>query len=76
VPDDAPSVIAELTALESLALYSVDGKYDGPTGRLDDDALSAIADLPACKTCRCSAGPTPSTACSSCPACRSCGTSA
>jgi hypothetical protein len=41
--DDAASVIAELTALESLALY---GDDDGP-GRLDDHALSAIADLPA-----------------------------
>jgi hypothetical protein len=41
--DDAPSVIAELTALESLRLY---GDDDGP-GRLNDHALSAIADLPA-----------------------------
>jgi hypothetical protein len=41
--DGAPSVIADLTALESLALY---GDDDGP-GRLDDDALSMIADLPA-----------------------------
>ena len=41
--DDAPSVIAELTALESLRLY---GNDDGPS-RLDDHALSAIADLPA-----------------------------
>src|ERR1700722_11077656 len=41
--DDAPSVIAELTALESLRLY---GDDDGP-GRLGDHALSAIADLPA-----------------------------
>jgi hypothetical protein len=45
--DDAPSVIAELTALESLALSSAWDEYDGPPGRLDDDALSAIADLPA-----------------------------
>jgi hypothetical protein len=43
VGDDAPSVIAELTALESLRLY---GDDEGP-GRLDDRALSAIADLPA-----------------------------
>jgi hypothetical protein len=41
--DDAPSVIAELTALESLRLS---GNDDGP-GRLNDQALSAIADLPA-----------------------------
>jgi hypothetical protein len=41
--DDAPSVIADLRALESLALY---GDDDGP-GRLDDYALSMIADLPA-----------------------------
>jgi hypothetical protein len=41
--DDAPSVIAELTALESLRLY---GDDDGP-GRLNDHALFAIADLPA-----------------------------
>lgn len=41
--DDAASVIAELTALESLALY---GDDDGP-GLLNDQALSAIADLPA-----------------------------
>jgi hypothetical protein len=41
--DDAPSVIARLTALESLRLS---GNDDGP-GRLNDHALSAIADLPA-----------------------------
>jgi hypothetical protein len=41
--DDAPEVIAELTALESLRLH---GNDDGP-GRLNDHALSAIADLPA-----------------------------
>jgi hypothetical protein len=41
--DDALPVIAELTALESLRLS---GDDDGP-GRLDDHALSAIADLPA-----------------------------
>ena len=41
--DDAPSVIAKLQALESLALY---GDEDG-RGRLDDHALSVIADLPA-----------------------------
>ncbi len=41
--DDAPAVITELTALESLRLY---GNDDGPS-RLDDHALSAIADLPA-----------------------------
>jgi hypothetical protein len=43
--DDAPSVIADLPALESLALYG-NGVEDGP-GRLNDHALSAIADLPA-----------------------------
>ena len=41
--EDAPSVIAELTALESLRLH---GNDDGP-GRLDDHALTAITDLPA-----------------------------
>jgi hypothetical protein len=41
--DDAPSVIADLRALESLALY---GDEDG-RGRLGDHALSVIADLPA-----------------------------
>ena len=45
--DDAPSVIAELTALESLRLYGNYGPEDGPSVRLDDQALSAIADLPA-----------------------------
>jgi hypothetical protein len=43
--DDAPSVIARLTALESLALYG-DPAMDGGR-RLDDHALSVIADLPA-----------------------------
>jgi hypothetical protein len=43
--DDAPSVIAELTALEWLALYSGWDADDGPA-RLDDNALSVIADLP------------------------------
>jgi hypothetical protein len=41
--NDAPSVIAELRALESLALYA---DQDG-RGQLDDHALSMIADLPA-----------------------------
>jgi hypothetical protein len=45
--DDAPSVIAKLTALESLRLYGHDGPEDGPSLRLDDHALSVIADLPA-----------------------------
>lgn len=44
--DDAASVIADLTALESLALVGNSAIEDGP-GRLNDDALSAIADLPA-----------------------------
>lgn len=43
--DDAPSVIAGLTALESLALYGDEAMDEGR--RLDDRALSAIADLPA-----------------------------
>jgi len=43
--DDAPSVIASLTALESLALYGDPATDEGR--RLDDHALSAIADLPA-----------------------------
>jgi hypothetical protein len=47
--DDAPSVIAELTALESLRLYGNDGPEDGPSLRLDDHALSAIAELTALK---------------------------
>ena len=41
--DDAPSVIADLQALESLALY---GDEDG-RGQLGDHALSVIAGLPA-----------------------------
>ena len=45
--DDAPSVIAELTGLESLRLYGNDGPDDGPSLRLQDHALSVIADLPA-----------------------------
>jgi hypothetical protein len=45
--EDAPSVIAELTALESLRLYGNWDPEDGPSLRLDDHALSAIADLPA-----------------------------
>jgi hypothetical protein len=40
-------VIAELMTLESLALYSAWDEHDGPPGQLDDNALSAIADLPA-----------------------------
>ncbi|MGD0701737.1 MAG: hypothetical protein ABSA02_17850 [Trebonia sp.] len=43
--DDAPSVIADLTALESLALYGDSAMDEGR--RLDDHALSMIADLPA-----------------------------
>jgi hypothetical protein len=45
--EDAPSVIAELTALERLSLAGHDAPADGPSLRLDDHALSAIADLPA-----------------------------
>jgi hypothetical protein len=43
--DDAPSVIAELTALESLTLAGDPAMDEGR--RLDDHALSEIADLPA-----------------------------
>jgi hypothetical protein len=43
---DAPSVIAELTALGRLSLAGNYGPEDGPSLRLNDDALSAIADLP------------------------------
>ena len=43
--DDAPSVIAKLTALKSLSLYGDSAMDDGR--RLDDHALSMIADLPA-----------------------------
>jgi hypothetical protein len=43
--DDAPSAIAELTALESLAIFADSAPDEGR--RLDDRALSAIADLPA-----------------------------
>jgi hypothetical protein len=43
--DDAPSVIAELTALQSLALYGDSAMDEGR--RLGDHALSMIADLPA-----------------------------
>jgi hypothetical protein len=44
--DAAASVIAGLTALESLALAGNSAIEDGP-GLLNDDALTAIADLPA-----------------------------
>jgi hypothetical protein len=44
--DETASVIAGLTALESLALAGNSAIEDGP-GLLNDDALSAIADLPA-----------------------------
>jgi hypothetical protein len=43
---DAPSVIAELTALQSLALLGAPADEDGHA-RLDDHALSVVADLPA-----------------------------
>jgi hypothetical protein len=45
--DDAPSVIAELTALERLSLAGHMVPEDGPSSLLDDHALSAIAELPA-----------------------------
>lgn len=44
--EDAPSVIAELTALESLSLAGHILPEDGPERLLDDYALSVIADLP------------------------------
>lgn len=46
---DAPFVIAELTALERLTLAGDDLELPGgkPSPRLDDHALSVIADLPA-----------------------------
>jgi hypothetical protein len=40
-------VIAKLTALERLSVAGNDGPWDGPSLRLNDDALSAIAGLPA-----------------------------
>jgi hypothetical protein len=45
--EDAPSVMAELTALESLSLAGHILPEDGPERWLDDHALSVIADLPA-----------------------------
>jgi len=45
--DDAPAVIAELTALERLSLAGNDSPEDGPSLRLNDHALSTIAGLPA-----------------------------
>jgi len=45
--EDAPSVNAELTVLESLTLAGHILPEDGPERRLDDYALSVIADLPA-----------------------------
>jgi hypothetical protein len=44
---EAPSVIAELTALERLSLAGHADPEDGPSLRLNDHALSVIADLPA-----------------------------
>ncbi|MGH3156292.1 MAG: hypothetical protein ACRDNF_06930 [Streptosporangiaceae bacterium] len=43
---EAPSVIAELTGLERLSLAGHAHPWDGPSLRLNDQALSAIADLP------------------------------
>jgi hypothetical protein len=43
--EEAPFVIAELTALERLSLAGNDAPEDGPSLRLDDRALSVIADL-------------------------------
>jgi hypothetical protein len=43
--ENVPSVLAKLTALESLAIYADSAIEDGP-GLLNDDALAAIADLP------------------------------
>jgi hypothetical protein len=47
---DAPSVIAELTAIERLSLAGHCAPEDGPSLRLDDRVLSVIADLPALQT--------------------------
>jgi hypothetical protein len=44
---EAPSVIAELTALERLSLAGHSAREDGPSLRLDDRVLSVIAELPA-----------------------------
>ena len=44
---EAPSVIAELTALERLSLAGHSDPGDGPSLRLNDHALTVIADLPA-----------------------------
>jgi hypothetical protein len=43
---EAPSVIAELTALERLSLSGNDGPEDGPSLRLDDHCLTVISALP------------------------------
>jgi hypothetical protein len=45
--EDAPAVIAELTALQRLSLAGNMIPADGDSSLLDDDALAAIADLPA-----------------------------
>jgi hypothetical protein len=45
--EDAPAVIAELTALERLSLAGNMIPEDGPSSLLNDHALTAIADLPA-----------------------------
>jgi hypothetical protein len=44
---DAPSVIAELTALERLSVAGHSLPEDGPVSLIDDHALSALAGLPA-----------------------------
>jgi hypothetical protein len=69
--DEAPSVIAELTVLERLSLAGHSAPEDGPSLRLDDHGPTC----PPSNRCHCSAGPTPSMACSSCAACRGCGIS-
>jgi hypothetical protein len=45
--EDAPTVIAQLTALERLSLSGNMIPEDGPSSLLDDQALLAIAELPA-----------------------------
>jgi hypothetical protein len=45
--NDAPSVIAQLTAIKRLSLAGNMFPEDGPSSLLDDHALSAIAELPA-----------------------------
>ena len=72
---DAPSVIAELTALESLSLAGGSAPEDGPSVRPDDYALSVIEGLPALECLSLLGGSYTDHGCSSWAACGSCGTS-